>query len=148
MLDAAAIPVEGSVKLKHRRASGTLMQTIDILSDERDSRQQTLKGCYRQVGGVGARRRQQRSSPLVPIPDELRIPLEGFGGCKVFGPVAGPQTRLGLPKGRHATFRGNASSRQEDRVPRCRQGISDSLWQLEHPLSLPTVLVPADAAHS
>ncbi len=108
----AAVREDVAVKLDHTVAPGTLVQVVDVLSHERQSRDEVRELCERQVAGIGFGFRNEVAAPAIPAPDQHRVHEECIRGGQVLGPVPGPEPFLGIAKGRYAAFRGDAGACQ------------------------------------
>jgi len=102
LLDAAAVTQDVAVVLEHAGTAGPLVQAVHVLRDQRESRDASRKLRQREMTGVRLGLANQFTAELVPVPDELRITLEGFGRGEILrteiGPEAGQRvTKRGIP---------------------------------------------------
>ena len=70
------------------------MQAIDVLGDQGEMRKAFLPPGQDPVSGVGLNLGHQTPPPVVPLPDEGRVPLEGLRGGQVLGSKLSPQAVL------------------------------------------------------
>src|SRR5687768_14582134 len=85
-----------SVKLDQFFRTRRFMQAVDILRNDR-----ATEGADGDMCGVGLGGANQPPSPLVPLPHERRISVEGFGGGEILGSKVPPQPS-GAAKRRNA----------------------------------------------
>lgn len=102
-----------SVVFKNLRAACQLMVTVHVLGDDGHL------GMFGQIdeslmSGVGPRGSDQTAPPIVPFPDQFRIPAEGLGGGQLGGIVLAPQAILLSTEGRNSAGCRDAGSSQGD----------------------------------
>ena len=97
------------------------MQPVNILCDEPHAiGPSPLKLHERVVGGIRLFRGNQFTPPVVPFPDQPRVPRKGFWRGEVFSAKGTPQA-IRPAKGRYAAIRRNAGSREDGHVPSGRE---------------------------
>ena len=93
------------------------MEPIDILCDQPHSIGPSLFKLHEcVVGRIWLFRGNQFAPPVVPFPDQPRIPLKGLRGREILRAKVAPQA-VRPAKGRHAAIRRNSSSREDGHVP-------------------------------
>jgi hypothetical protein len=98
-----------TVQLENALVSGAVMQAINILGDQGETREDLLKLQHRQMARVRLDPGNQLAPPTVPFPNTLRVSCESLGRRQVFDPVLVPQPVL--PSKRwHTAFSRNAGS--------------------------------------
>ena len=97
------------------------MEPIDILRDQPELiGHATFKFYEGEVSGIGRFRGNQLTPPVVPFPDQPRVPRKGFRRGEIFCAVGAPQA-IRPAKGRHAAIRRNAGSCEDGHVPSGRE---------------------------
>jgi len=97
------------VQLDDVPASGSLMQTVHVLRNEMEPQKEALHFHQGEVRWVWFRTGDKLPPPLIPLPNEAGIALEGARSGQFFGTVFCPQAGLGIAKRGDAAFRGYAS---------------------------------------
>src|SRR5262249_19774782 len=90
-----------AMKLDNARAAGALVQSIHVLSDQRDVGEAALHFRQRHMARVGLRSRHQLPAPGVPFPDPAGIPSKRLGRGELLWFEAGPHSGLRIAKRRH-----------------------------------------------
>ena len=86
------------------------MEPIDILRDQPHSIGPSLFKLHeRVVGRIWLFRGNQFAPPVVPFPDQPRVPLKGLRGREILRAKGAPQA-VRPAKGRYAAIRRNSSS--------------------------------------
>ena len=116
-IPALQVP-NGTVKPYHITGSGTLVQPVDVLSDEGKAGPAVAPGRQDPVGRIGGATGDQRTPPVVPFPDQARICCESFRRGKLLCRKVVPQPSR-TPKSGDPT-RGRNSRPGQDRNPGCR----------------------------
>ena len=111
-----SIAVDIAVKFYDGTAAGALMQAVDILCDEGQLRQQSLKRRDSRMCRIGACRGKHFPPPLIPLPDQGRVTLESGLGCQIFGAVIGPEPGLPVTKGGYTALGRYPRSGENDGV--------------------------------
>jgi hypothetical protein len=112
-------------------ATGTLVKPIDILRHESEVRSPLFKLDKRAMSGIWLSFRDYLAPPPVPLPNQLRIPLERHWCCKIFGLMVPPQS-AGSAERWNAAFRGDAGAGEGCNTP-CR---AEQPAYVVHPYSL------------
>jgi hypothetical protein len=85
--------VEAPVEMNHFLAASTLMQIINVLSDDCQFRNVLGKFCYREVCFIRLRLKNLFPTPFIPAPAETWIYPERFGGRQLDRIESLPKTR-------------------------------------------------------
>ena len=118
LLDAAAVSQDVTVVLEDTLAAGPLVQPIHVLRNERESRHTAGERRQRVVTGVRVGLANQFTTEFVPVPDELRITLEGFGRGEILGVEIGPEPGQRVTKRGDPALRGDPRAREHANVLR------------------------------
>ena len=118
LLDAAAVAQDVAVVLEDTLAAGPLVQAVHVLRDERESRHTAGKLGQREMTGVRVGLANQFTTEFVPVPDELRITLEGFGRGEILGVEIGPEPGQRVTKRGDPALRGDPRAREHANVLR------------------------------
>ncbi len=112
---AGQAPVNPNVPMQFHNppAAGQIVQPIYILSCHGKSVLRPLEFDKREVPRVWLCRGNHAPPPLIPFPNEIRIPAEGARRCQFFWTKASPQSS-GAAKGRDAAFGGDPRPRERD----------------------------------
>src|SRR5215204_6462318 len=78
------------------------------------------------MAGVRGGLAHELAPPLVPLPYQLRVALEGFGRGEVGGVVASPQPGLGIAEGRNPALGGDAGTRERGEGSGTAQRLHES----------------------
>ena len=87
------------------------MQAVHVLSNEREALNGTASVCESVVGAIRAGRGDVPAAPIVPLPDERRIPPECLGNREFLRAEISPKP-FGSTKPGNATGRGDPRTRQ------------------------------------
>ena len=117
------------MQLQDIAAARAVVEPVDILGDQRESRGALLECHQRVMRRVWFRGGDLLAAPVVPFPNQARVALECFGRGKLLGPELVPQTAR-TAKGRDAALGGDAGASQHDD----RFSGSDPLAGLFHKL--------------
>ena len=111
LLDTPVLP-DVSVELYDILRTGPLMESVDVLCDQREIWEKFFPACKDLVTRVGIFGGDDPSSPVIPFPDQFGI-LEECRGCgELFGSVIFPQA-IFSPECWDARFRRNTGSRKQ-----------------------------------
>jgi len=115
------------VQLKHTLVASQAMQTIHVLGNQSEVRKAGLHIGQRDMRRVGLAGADEPTPPSVPLPNQIRIPSEGARRGQFFRPILTPQA-LFAPKGRYATFGGDAGSGQDGYALKLGEVYGVSHW--------------------
>ena len=112
-------------------AAGPLMQAIDILGDQGKTVEHRGHFCQCVVSGIGLHVPELLTPPLIPLPNTLRIFLEGLWSRQILRSKSRPQAGLRLSEG------GNAAFRRRTGAGRCNDavGLFESFDKLQADLN-------------
>src|SRR4051812_37732930 len=82
-IPAAYVP-DRSMQTNQPLGTRALMQSINVLGDEREVRPLPCPAREHVMRGVRLRLDDQSAAPVVPLPYQCRVVLEGFGRCESF----------------------------------------------------------------
>ena len=80
------------MQVQHVTTAGALVQVIDILGDQCQSRDECFQQRDRQMRWIRLRSKDLHSPPFVPTPYQRRIAPERFGGRQFLGIKVFPQS--------------------------------------------------------
>src|ERR1700722_12445180 len=96
-----------AMQVVHRRATGTLVQVVDVLRDDADLGV-VLPGRDGAVPVIGFDPADQIVPPEIPAPDPLGIALPALNAGQLVGIELGPQPVLVVAERRYAALRGDS----------------------------------------
>ena len=91
LLPTLQVP-DRAVKANHSLGTGPLMEPVDVLRDEREVLEGAAPCGKNRVRRVRLARSQVLTPPVVPFPDEFRIPREGLRCRQVLGSMLAPES--------------------------------------------------------
>ena len=101
------------MKPNHVSGAGALVEAVDVLSDQRESRASAPRGqdrmCRVRLGLCDG-----RAAPVVPLPDRSRIMREGFRRRELFSPEVPPQPVVAAKRRDSAGCRDTCASEHDD----------------------------------
>lgn len=100
-----------AVQLSDVTAACSCMQSVDVLSEQRNARTTRLPSRDRVMAGIRVRLGNRGAPPEIPFPDELRLPAKGLRSSQLFRPKLPPKP-TGAAKNRYAALGGHPRSRQ------------------------------------
>ena len=106
-----------AVDFQHTSASGAIVQAVDVLSDQSKFRNAPREFCQRPMPRVRLRARDHAASPVIPLPDQLRVPLESFGRRQILRAILAPQSAR-APKRRNPALSRNPGAGKQPRSTR------------------------------
>jgi hypothetical protein len=101
------------VKLEYVFRTGPAVKTIDILGDENEGGQLLFPSSQDEVTGIGLSSGDDSPAPVIPFPDQGRVPLKSFRCGQVFGSKLFPQAVFAA-KGRDAGLGGDPGAGEND----------------------------------
>jgi len=121
------------MKVKHLPATPAFVKIVDVLSYQREIRNELCHRGDRSMRGIGFRAQYSRPTPFVPTPDERWITLKGSRVCQFRRMEVFPEAGLLVAEGGYATFRGYARSGENDDPCRSPQRIDNLSVHAAHP---------------
>lgn len=112
-----------SVKVNHFVTSCSLMQIIDVLSDDCHMRQALCQREYCQVRIIGLCFANERSTPGIPSPYQPWISFKCSGRGQSLRIVLCPETSQVIAKGGDTTFCRDACTGKNDNMPGSSQAL-------------------------
>ena len=116
------------MQLEDIMASGHAMQTVDILRDKREGGNATLNLDQGIVTWIRSHTFEGLAAPRIPIPDELRIAMEGLWRGQILRAVLGPEACLRIPEGAETTLLRDAGAGQDRDAPGGSQPFNQ-IWR-------------------
>ncbi len=110
-------------------AARPFMQAVDILRHKREPGRSFFKTRQRDVPGVGLRAGAHGTSPVVPLPYQLRFARECRGRGQFLGAKLFPESAR-TAKGRDAALRRDPRARKRDNPARNPQKFASPMNQL------------------
>jgi hypothetical protein len=104
------------VKLDHGLAAGTLVQAIDVLSDDGQLWNETGKRHQRMMSGIRLRAGNQFTAPAIPAPDQRRVASKCVRRRELVRIVLFPQPGLRFAESRNTGLRRDPRTRQHTDV--------------------------------
>ena len=112
-------------------SAGTLVQTVDVLGDEREIGVALTPRREHLVRPIRTAGRNPLAPPVVPFPDESRIAREGFRSGELLGTMLFPQP-VRAAEGRHPAGGRDASAGQHRDARVWRQMLGEQIDVLVH----------------
>src|SRR5208337_3537044 len=113
-LEASQYP-DASVQAKKVAAAGQLVQSVDVLRDQRELSRARFGRCQRIMSRIGLGVCDQRPPPVVPFPYEFWIARERPGRGEFFSAILLPQTVVAAKRGHTALGRYPSAREHGDR---------------------------------
>ena len=104
----------------------TLVQIVDVLSDDDDLLASGFRPSKRQMRWIGCRPRNDSAPHVVPLPNQHRIAVECILSGEILGTVLLPPA-VRIAKGGDAAFGRNAGSRNDQQALGASQAMSKAI---------------------